>query len=114
MLRRFNRTQWPAMPLMQRKEAATGEGDALPADAEAADDPGTGEHVHQVGGLAVLQEETAAGGSSPLDRDQGPGACQGERVPRRQADRAPGAREGPEGDVWTQLRAAAVHPEIAQ
>ena len=70
--------------------------------------------VHQVGSLAVLQEETAAGGSSPLDRDQGPGARQGERVPRRQADRAPGAREGPEGDVWTQLRAAAVHPEIAQ
>lgn len=100
--------------LVQCKEAATGEGDALPSDAEAADDPGTGEHVHQVGNLAVLQEETTAGGSAPLDRDQGPGACEGECVPRRQTDRAPGAGEGPEGDVWTQLRAAAVHPEIAQ
>lgn len=80
---------------MQCKEAATGEGDALPANAEAADDPGTGKHVHQVGSFVVLQEEKTAGGSAPLDRDQGPGACEGECVPSRHTDRAPGAGESP-------------------
>ena len=99
---------------MQCKEAAAREGDALQADAEASDDPGTGELVHQVGSLAVLQEEAAAGRWAPLDGDQEPGACEGERVPRGQTDRAPGTWEGAEGDVWSELRATAVHPEIAQ
>lgn len=92
---------------MQRKEAAAGEGDACQADAEAAVHGGEGAHVHKMGCLAGLQEEETAGRSPPLDRDERPGACQGERVPGRQADRAPGARPSSQGDVRAQLRAAA-------
>lgn len=60
-----------------------------------------------MGHFAGLQEEEAPGRSPALDRGRGPRTCQGERLPCRQADRAPGARASPQGDVRAQLCAAA-------
>lgn len=60
-----------------------------------------------MGHFTGLQEEEAPGCSPALDQDRGPGTRQGERLPCCQADRAPGARASPQGDVRAQLCAAA-------
>lgn len=109
------RRQPQFFPCRERQEAAAREGDAGEADAEAVLRGGEEPHVHQVERPAGLQEEEAAGGSAAVDGEQGPGAREGERVPGGQADRATGARAGPEGDVRAQLRAAAApHPALLQ